>query len=333
MWGGCMTVKKQANGSYQARFQFDGKRYKKSFPSSREARAWEADTLRELAAGNTPIVQKDRRRFSELVELWFKLHGHTLKDGKRRLSRLHHIAKLMDDPLARQMGASQFSQYRAVRLGQGSSENNCNRELSYIKALFNELIRHDEWRQDNPVANVRKIKFDEKDMRYLNKEEIELLLAACKKSKSDSLYKVVEICLRTGARWGEANFFSPNDIKIDGDRAWIRYEGTKSGKVRTIPVEASFARYIRGNKIGSGILFKDCLSAFRRAIEKANIDLPAGQATHVLRHTFASHYMMKGGDLLKLQKLLGHSTVVMTMRYAHLAPNALEDVLDKHALS
>ena len=43
--------------------------------------------------------------------------------------------------------------------------------------------------------------------------------------------------------------------------------------------------------------------------------------------------MMNGGDLLRLQKLLGHSTVIMTMRYAHLAPDALEDVLDKHALS
>lgn len=314
-----MTVKKQANGSYQARFQFDGERYKKNFPSSREARAWEADTLKQLASGNSPIVQKDPRRLSELVELWFKLHGHVLKDGKRRLSRLRYIANLMGDPLARQMGASQFSQYRAMRLEQGSSENNCNRELSYIKALFNELIRHDEWRQDNPVANVRKIKFDEKDMRYLNKEEIGWLLAACKESKSTSLYKVVEICLRTGARWGEANSLSPNDIKIEDERAWICFEGTKSGKVRTIPVEPDFARYIRGSQIGRGVLFKDCLSAFRRALEKTNIDLPAGQATHVLRHTFASHYMMNGGDLLKLQKLLGHSTVVMTMRYAHLA--------------
>lgn len=328
-----MTVKKQANGSYQARFQFDGKRYKKNFTTSREARAWEADTLRLLASGNSPIVQKDTRYLSELVDLWFKLHGHTLKDGKRRLSRLHYIANLMDDPLARKMNASQFAQYRAMRLEQGSSENNCNRELSYIKALFNELIRQDEWQQDNPVANVRKIKFDEKDMRYLSKEEITLLLSVCKQSKSDSLYKVVEICLRTGARWGEANSLAPNDIKIEGDRAWVRFQGTKSGKVRAIPVEANFARYIRGNKIGSGLLFKDCLSAFRRALEKTHIDLPVGQATHVLRHTFASHYMMNGGDLLKLQKLLGHSTVVMTMRYAHLAPNALEDVLEKHALS
>ena len=97
-------------------------------------------------------------------------------------------------------------------------------------------------------------------------------------------------------------------------------------------IEPSFARYLRGDQIGNVPLFKDTLSAFRRAVEKSNIELPAGQATHVLRHTFASHYVMNGGDVLKLQKLLGHSTIIMTMRYAHLAPEALEDVLEKHAL-
>ncbi len=328
-----MTVHKLENGKFQARFQFDRRRYKKTFNTSRDARAWEADTLRQLAAGDVPVVQKDRRHLSELVELWYNIHGHVLKDGKRRKSRLLYIAKLMGDPLARQINPSRFTKFRAKRLEHGSSENNCNHDLVYLKALFNELIRHEEWKQENPVAKVRKIKFDEKEMRYLTKEEIQILLSACKESKSDSLLKVVQICLRTGARWNEANRLSSNDIKIEGKRAWIVFEGTKSGKVRRVPVDVAFARQVRGNHIGSALLFKDCLSAFRRAMDKTGIELPEGQATHVLRHTFASHYMMNGGDILKLQKLLGHSTVVMTMRYAHLAPDALEDVLLKHALN
>ncbi len=328
-----MTVKKLENGSYQARFQFDGKRYKRNFDSSREAKAWEANTLQQLAAGKAPVVAKDKRRLSELVDLWYSLHGHTLKDGDRRRGRLHHISKLMGDPVARQITGSSYTEYRSKRLGDGSTENNCNRELAYLKALFNELIRHDKWRHENPFAKVRKIKFDEKEMRYLTVDEMDTLLASCRLSKSESLVKVVEVCLRTGARWNEANKLTANDIRIDGDRAWIIYEGTKSGKVRRVPVEPSFARYIRGDHIGGGFLFKDCLSAFRRALLKSEIDLPVGQASHVLRHTFASHYMMNGGDLLRLQKLLGHSTIVMTMRYAHLAPDALDDVLDKHALA
>lgn len=57
------------------------------------------------------------------------------------------------------------------------------------------------------------------------------------------------------------------------------------------------------------------------------IDLPAGQLTHVLRHTFASHFMMNGGNILVLQKILGHTDIKMTMRYAHFAPSPLEDAL------
>lgn len=328
-----MAVRKLENGRYLARFQFDRRRYKKAFNTSREARAWEADTLRQLASGDVPVIQKDRRRLSELVDLWFKLHGRTLKDGEGRVGRLTHIVEMMRDPLARQIDAKFYTRFRAERLESGTSENTCNHDLAYLKALFNELIRQDEWKLENPVAKVRKLKFDEKEMRYLTKDEIQTLLSAVDKSRNPSLPNVVRICLRTGARWSEANFLTPNNIKIDGDRAWIVFEGTKSGRVRRVPVEPKFAREIRGDEKGGGHLFESCISAFRSVMRKTDIELPAGQASHVLRHTFASHYMMKGGDVLKLQKLLGHSTILMTMRYAHLAPNALEDVLDKHALN
>ncbi|MEZ8775923.1 tyrosine-type recombinase/integrase, partial [Vibrio sp. 10N.247.310.17] len=56
-------------------------------------------------------------------------------------------------------------------------------------------------------------------------------------------------------------------------------------------------------------------------------DLPKGQMTHVLRHTFASHYVMSGGNIVKLRDVLGHSEITTTMRYAHLAPEHLEETL------
>ena len=63
---------------------------------------------------------------------------------------------------------------------------------------------------------------------------------------------------------------------------------------------------------------------FRETIIKTEIKLKKGQATHVLRHTFASHFMQNGGDILTLQRILDHSGLRMTMNYAHLAPNHLE---------
>jgi integrase len=67
-----------------------------------------------------------------------------------------------------------------------------------------------------------------------------------------------------------------------------------------------------------------CRAAFRRAYERCRFQAP-GQLTHILSHTFSSHYMM--GNILSLQRILGHSSITMTMRYAHLSPDHLESAL------
>jgi site-specific recombinase XerD len=59
---------------------------------------------------------------------------------------------------------------------------------------------------------------------------------------------------------------------------------------------------------------------------REDTNVPA-QLTHILRHTLASHHMMGGGDILSLQRILGHSSMTMTMRYAHLSPDHLQSVL------
>lgn len=66
---------------------------------------------------------------------------------------------------------------------------------------------------------------------------------------------------------------------------------------------------------------------FRKAIERTKIELPTGQLSHVLRHSFVSHFMMNGGDILTLQKILGHSDLKATMCYAHMAPDHLEEAV------
>lgn len=75
-------------------------------------------------------------------------------------------------------------------------------------------------------------------------------------------------------------------------------------------------------------MFSRCYDGFKFALKRANITLPKGQRTHVLRHTFASHFMMGGGNILVLQQILGHSTINMTMRYAHFAPDHLDAAIE-----
>jgi len=78
-----------------------------------------------------------------------------------------------------------------------------------------------------------------------------------------------------------------------------------------------------------GRLFGDCY----RGCQTGRAGAAPGQNTHVLRHTFASHFMMNGGNILVLQKILGHSTIAMTMGYAHFAPDHLEDAVRLNPLS
>jgi len=60
-------------------------------------------------------------------------------------------------------------------------------------------------------------------------------------------------------------------------------------------------------------------------LERAGFELPKGQMSHVLRHTFASHFMINGGNILVLQRILGHASILDTMKYSYFAPEHLED--------
>ena len=79
---------------------------------------------------------------------------------------------------------------------------------------------------------------------------------------------------------------------------------------------------------GKGYLFPDAsYPKFRRTMKDVKPDLPDGQATHALRHSFATHFMINGGSIITLQRILGHSRIEQTMVYAHFAPEYLQDAV------
>ena len=108
----------------------------------------------------------------------------------------------------------------------------------------------------------------------------------------------------------------------------IQHSRTKSGKARAVPIDVSLELEIINHHAEHGTgnrIFQSAWAAFREGTERAQIDLPMGQMTHVLRHTFASHFMMAGGNILAHQRILGHQSLAMTMRYSHLAPGHLKE--------
>lgn len=165
-----------------------------------------------------------------------------------------------------------------------------------------------------------KITIAEKEMAWLPCEQITELLFDCQRH-SPLLALVVKICFSTGARWREAvNLTRSQVIKYR-----ITFVRIKAKKNRSIPISKELYEEIIAQE--GFRFFTDCYFQFLSAMDQTFIVLPRGLLTHVLRHTFAAHFMMSGGNILALQKILGHHDIKMTMRYAHLAPDHLETAL------
>ena len=292
------------------------KRYRKILETKAEALRWEAwiaTKITQEPEWNPP--KKDTRRLSDLIEIWHESHGKQLKDSKHRLNILKHFAERVGNPPATEFSAAQFVSYRTQRLKEGIKEATTNREHAYLRSVFNELTRLGHWDRENPLQAIRQLKEHQHELTYLNPDQIKNLL----QTLDGDAQTVSRICLATGARWSEVENLRAEQIGSN----LIHFTNTKSGRNRSVPINTELAKEIKNQ--ASGRLFKACYEDFRRAVKQISLYLPPGQLTHVLRHTFASHFMMKGGNILVLQRILGHQSLTMTMRYAHFAPEHLQE--------
>lgn len=297
------------------------KRYRKTFKAKVDAVQWERLMLSRQVQASGQSSVKGVKRLSDFVKLWYDLHGVNLK-ARNTYSRLLALANALGDPLADSFTAAEFAAYRAKRIAEGISPSTLNRERSYLVAVFSELARLGHWQGDNPLAKLRPVRVDVPELSYLAKEQIEVLFASLRQSVNGDVLLVAKLSLSTGARWSEAQGIVAKDVQLGHGQWLVTFHRTKGGKPRSVPVDDRLACELV-ERLAHG-RFVPCYSAFRTALVRSGIKLPVGQCAHVLRHTFASHFVQRGGDILTLQKILGHSSVNVTMRYAHLAPSFLE---------
>ncbi len=264
-------------------------------------------------------TRRDTRKLLELIEIWYQLHGQQLRSDQYR--SLKYLCEGIGNPTADKLTAKLFTDYRSQRITKGVSLNSVNREHAYLRAMFNELKRLGHWNLENPVYSVRQFSISQTELIYLSDSQITALLEALKQSRNADAYHVTMLVLATGARWSEAECLRAEQLSVSPPM--VTFTDTKSGRNRSIPLDDSFTIQLKTKETGR--LFKGCYAAFRNAVDRAKIELPPGQLSHVLRHTFASHFMINGGNILVLQKILGHGSLNMTMRYSHLSPGHLQE--------
>jgi integrase len=263
-----------------------------------------------------------------------KARKRTIEADRRQLDLLKAEFGA-ETPLA-EITASRISEYKAKRLAAvrttGKGEAGVERRLTAAAvnrplALLRHLLRlaHEEWGEIGVVPKIRTEKEPQGRLRWLTQEEAVKLLAACKKSRNGALADLVEFCLFTGLRQGEALGLTWD--RVDRSRGVVRLELTKSGRRREVPLgfnaDAVLAR--RWTDGAKGYVFGSCKwnsfrSAWEAALAAAGIE---SFRFHDLRHTFASWLVQRGRTLKEVQEALGHQTITMTMRYSHLAPDHL----------
>lgn len=336
-----MAITKQPDGTWKLDMRVAGRgsrRVRKVFTTKAEALGYERYILKEVDdkpwLGN---ATQDNRSLWEMMQRWHDLHGQQLTDPEKRMRKLRLICDGLGNPIASKLTVNDFATFRQMRLdgeiadGMGIKQkvkpHTVNHEHAYLSAVFSELKRLGEWTLPNPLEGLSQFKIDEMELAFLYAEEIPLVLAECDNSKNPHLTTVVKICLSTGCRWSEAESLRGSQVVNNRITFIIKTKGKKN---RTVPISKALADEIPQSR---GSLFSSCRKAFAQAIKRTGLTFPEGQMTHILRHTFASHFMMNGGNILVLKQILGHADIKETMRYAHFAPEHLDDAITKNPLA
>lgn len=289
------------------------------------------------------------------------------KSGKATRQRLQSaFADVLDTRLC-DINPLQLERWRRDRLAEGVAVATVNRDLAALRGALSKAV---EWRYltENPMRAVKATKEDKLTrVRYLLADEekrlrdvltsrdarrrqeranrnawckardIEPLRAIPLHGYADHLTPMILLALNTGLRRGELTSLTWADINDGQKMLTVRSANAKSGKARHVPLNKEALRVLALLKDGldspaaSDKLFDvhSIKTAWKTIADAARLK---DFRFHDLRHHFASTIVMGGIDLNTVRELLGHASPIMTLRYAHLAPEHLADavsVLDK----
>ncbi|MFP2505433.1 tyrosine-type recombinase/integrase [Buttiauxella gaviniae] len=316
-----MTIKKLDDGRYEVDVRpngRNGKRIRRKFDKKSEAVAFEKHV--QFNHHNKEWLSKpiDKRQLSELKDIWWKYTGKHEEHGTSYLRKIERFIDMTSDPSAFQISRTLIAQYCAARRAQGIKPSTINRELTTLGGMFTSLVESELFMGEHPFRGIKRLKEQTPETGYLTTDEIDLLL-----SRLDGDNRLIAVlCLSTGARWGEAESLKAEHIVHNR----VSFVKTKTNKPRTVPISEEVAQELVGDK--KGFLFpRASYREFRETLKQVKPDLPSGQATHSLRHSFATHFMINGGSIITLQRILGHTRIEQTMAYAHFAPEFLQDAI------
>jgi integrase len=340
--------------SYKKEIRINGKRLTKRFTRIVDAERWYAEKKREkelLESGMMLPQSMTDMRLRDFAEAWLlkrKQQGKPYSSWSSDEDRLSKwILPEFGDRNLQAISSRELEIFcDSLVTKHGLAPATRNRVRAVLSKLYNDAIRED-MVQISPVAKVSIWKESRDANDYWHSiEECERYLDAAL-NESQVFYVFAILALNTGARIGELLALKNFDVDLVNRRIHIckikeyrssKIENRTKGKVdRWLGINDelldALSEHRRTTKFSGPNDFlihrfsgESSLAHVIRQTHK-RVCLKAGLRRiriHDLRHTFASHFVMNGGSLAELQGLLGHSTPMMTQKYAHLAPGFLE---------
>jgi integrase len=316
---------RSGRASWRVRVRIAGQTRTETFRRKTDAELWAAKTEGALRDGlHYPGREERRRTLSDVIARYRDkvLPRYGPREQRQRGRKLTWWE--------RQLGTRRVVELSAAEIGDALDRLTCgpatsNRYLTVLKHVLSVARREWEWVTDNPAARVRARKEPRGRLRYLSEEERHRLLAACRASDEPRLHPLVVVALGTGARQGELLGLRWSDVDLVRCRATL--EQTKNGERRVLPLEGPVLAAIRERRAASGPgthqvfgsergLATFPRNAWEQALREAEVP---DFHFHDIRHTFASYLAMSGATLAELAEALGHKTLAMVKRYAHLS--------------
>lgn len=310
--------------------------------TKRAAEQLEREILAKLAAGTfgktepkaeVPTLQS----FSEEFERVYAQNNNKPSEraSKEAILRLH-LRPAFGSKRLDAITPHDVERFKAAQLRAGRSPKTINNQLTVLRKL---LAVAREWGHPVPPLPIKWLKSPKPGFDFFDFDEAARLLAA---SPEGTFGAMIALALHTGLRQGELLALEWQDCDLVAGRLLVRRAivrgviGTpKSGVAREVPLNDDAIALLERHKSLRRLVFTP--AGADRHLTKGECKHPLWGACrraglrelgwHALRHTFASHLVMRGAPLKAVQELLGHATIEMTMRYAHLAPAARREAV------
>lgn len=260
--------------------------------------------------------------------------------------REEQLFRLWINPVLGSVSLASISSLHLEQLKEEMFEGKCSpRSIRYALAVIRQVFNFARYCKvyagDNPIKNVKMPQEDNRRFRFLSHEEAEKLLLALK-SKSQQLYEISLISLQCGARADEVLSLKWNDV--DFEQKTLTLWDTKNTKTRMAHMTEDMKKMLLNKKSDAqGVLVfpgkgdvqsKQISATFNRTVEELGLNKNCSDKRmkvvfHTLRHTFASWLVQNGESLYTVKELMGHSTLSMTERYAHLSPETLKKAIKR----